>query len=93
MASVMRVAAGSSVKNVAMCLVRFMEKPGARDVELRAIGAGAVNQAVKAIAAARRALLDRGADLRVKVDFFDAEEKTAVRFVAFLKDERRARHE
>ena len=74
------------MKNVAMCLVRFLEKPGAHRVEMRAIGAGAVNQAVKSIACARGILKLRGLDLCVRIGFCSAgseewgQEKTAMRF-------------
>ena len=88
--SVMRVSGGSNVKNVAMCLVRFLEKPGAKNVELRAIGAGAVNQAVKSIACARGFLGQSGQDLCVRMGFVSADDtsdKTAMKFTAFIKDE------
>ena len=87
---VMRVSGGSNVKNVAMCLVRFIEKSDTKDVELRAIGAGAVNQAVKSIACARGFLGQQGRDLCVRVGFMDSDDisdKTAMKFVAFIKDE------
>ena len=85
--SSMRVSGSSSVKNVAMCLVRFLEKPGSQNVELRAIGAGAVNQAVKSIASARCVLGERGLDLTVRIGFACAESgeargKTAMTFTA-----------
>ena len=85
---IMRVSGGSNVKNVAMCLVRFLEKSA--NVELRAIGAGAVNQAVKSIACARGLLGQQGQDLCVRMGFISADDttdKTAMKFVAFIKDE------
>lgn len=42
-----------------------------RDVQLRAIGAGAVSQAVKAIAVARGYVAPRGVDLLVRIGFED----------------------
>jgi stage V sporulation protein S len=42
-----------------------------RDIQLRAIGAGAISQAVKAIAVARGYVAPRGADLLVRVGFAD----------------------
>ena len=49
--TILKVAANSDVGKVAGAIVKFMGE-GAR-VELSAIGAGAVNQAVKAVAVAR----------------------------------------
>ncbi len=53
--------------------------------ELQAIGAGAINQAVKAIAIARSYLEDEGIDLWCVPSFIelaiDGEERTALRFV------------
>ena len=94
----MRVAGNSNVKNVALCLVRFLENPETPGVELRAIGAGAVNQAVKSIACARGLLGQQGYDLCVRIGFCNvnehegSEEKTAMRFIAFIKDVRGGYH-
>lgn len=44
-----------------------------RDIQLRAIGAGAISQAVKAIAVARGYVAPRGADLLVRVGFADVQ--------------------
>ncbi len=53
--------------------------------ELQAIGAGAINQAVKAIAIARSYLEDEGIDLWCVPSFIelaiDGEERTTLRFV------------
>ena len=87
---IMRVSGGSNVKNVAMCLVRFLEKSASKNVELRAIGEGAVNQAVKSIACARGFLSQSGQDLCVRVGFISADDtsdKTAMKFIAFIKNE------
>ena len=87
---IMRVSGGSNVKNVAMCLMRFLEKSPANEIELRAIGAGAVNQAVKSIACARGFLSQGGKDLCLRVGFVGADgasDKTAMRFTAFIKGE------
>jgi stage V sporulation protein SpoVS len=40
-----------------------------RPVLLRAIGAGSISQAVKAIAVARKYVAERGDDILVKIDF------------------------
>lgn len=57
---------------------------GGTHVELRAIGAGAVNQACKAIAVARRYVQTQGTDILVRVGFSDVDlpdkEVTALTF-------------
>ena len=40
-----------------------------RPVSLRAIGAGSISQAVKAVAVARKYVAERGNDILVKIDF------------------------
>ena len=87
--NVMKVSGGSNVKNVAMCLLRFIERSDTKNVELRAIGAGAVNQCVKSIACARNLLGQQGQELCFSVGFVSADDtsdKTAMKFVAFIKD-------
>lgn len=79
----MRVSASSNPKAVAGALAAILRKEGA--VEIQAIGAGAVNQAVKAIAIARGFVAPNGIDL-VAVPAFtkveiDGEERTAMRFL------------
>lgn len=81
--NIIKVASSSSVKSVAGSITKAYED-GAQ-VELSAIGAGAVNQAVKAIAMARGFLSAKGRDLYVAPGFNSVDlggsPKTAIRFV------------
>ena len=63
----LRVSAGSSPQSVASAIAHAIYET--RQVKLRAVGAGAVNQAVKAIAIARGFTAPRGIDLVVKPGF------------------------
>ena len=79
----LRVSAHSNPTLVAGALAAVVRKEGT--VELQAVGAGAVNQAVKAIAIARGFVAPNGIDL-VAVPAFttieiDGEERTAIRFL------------
>lgn len=81
---ILRVAARSSPNSVSGAIAGALEQEGV--VELRAIGAGAVNQTVKAIAIARRLIEREGADaIKVIPGFIelqiDEENKTAIRFI------------
>ncbi len=81
---VLKVASRSNPNSVAGAIAGALEKDGV--VELHAIGAGAVNQTVKAIAIARR-LVERGntTPIRVTPGFVElkiaGEEKTGIRFI------------
>jgi stage V sporulation protein S len=59
----LKVAGKSSVKSVAGSIVKSFEE--GKEVEVNAIGASAVNQAVKAIAMARGFMSTKGYDLYV----------------------------
>lgn len=59
--SILRVSAGSNAQSVASAIAHAIYDD--RLVKLRAVGAGAVNQAVKAIAIARGYVAPRGFDL------------------------------
>ncbi len=78
----LKVAAHSKPKSVAGALAAIVEKE--EKVELHAVGAGAVNQAVKAIAIARGFLAPKGINLFVTIAFakiiINEEEKTAMKF-------------
>lgn len=79
----LKVAAHSVANAVAGALAAELRKHGT--AELQAIGAGAVNQAVKAIAIARGFVAPNGIDL-VAVPAFaevqiDEAERTAIRFI------------
>lgn len=63
----LRVSAGSNPQSVASAIAHAIYDN--RQVKLRAVGAGAVNQAVKALAIARGYVAPRGLDLTVKPGF------------------------
>jgi len=78
----LRVAANSNPKSVAGAIAGVIRDKG--EVELQAIGAGAVNQTTKAIAIARGFVAPTGVDLICIPGFamieIDGEEQTAIRF-------------
>ena len=80
---VIKVASGSRPAAVAGAIARVVHEQGWAAV--RAIGAGAVNQAVKSIVLARRYLQQDGIDVGCVPSFVDVtiggQEKTAVQFV------------
>jgi stage V sporulation protein S len=80
---VLKVAATSKPKSVAGALAAVLREKGTAEVQ--AVGAGAVNQAVKAIAIARGYVAPNGIDLVVIPAFaeitIDNEERTAIRFI------------
>jgi len=80
---VLRVSATSRPKAVAGALAAVLREEGAAEVQ--AIGAGAVNQAVKAIAITRGYVAPNGIDLVVIPAFTDIEidgqERTAIKFI------------
>lgn len=79
---VLKVSANSQPKSVAGAIAAVLREQGA--VELQAIGAGAVNQAVKSVAIARGYVAPNGIDLICIPSFskieIDSEERTAMRF-------------
>jgi stage V sporulation protein S len=81
-ADVIRVSARSRAPAVAGAIAGVVREQGRADVQ--AIGAGAVNQAVKAAAIARGFLLREGLDVVCIPSFVDvvigAMERTAIRF-------------
>lgn len=80
---VLKVASSSNPSSVAGALVKNMQE--GKDVELLAVGAGAINQAVKAVAIARGYVSPQGVDITVKPGFEDVEiegnKKTAVKLI------------
>jgi stage V sporulation protein S len=83
MGEILKVSATSKPKAVAGAVAAVLREKGS--VELQAVGAGAVNQAVKAIAITRGFVAPNGIDLIAipaftKVDI-DGEERTAIRFL------------
>lgn len=80
---VLKVSAQSKPKSVAGALAAVLREKGSAEVQ--AVGAGAVNQAVKAIAIARGYVAPNGIDL-VSIPAFaeitiENEERTAIRFI------------
>lgn len=80
---VLRVSAKSNPNSVAGALAGVLRERGT--AEIQAIGAGAINQAVKAIAIARGFVAPSGMDLICVPAFtdiiIDGEERTAIRFI------------
>lgn len=80
---VLKVSAKSSPKSVAGALAAVIREKNY--VEIQAIGAGAVNQAIKAIAIARGYVAPNGINLICIPAFseveIDGEERTAIKFV------------
>lgn len=80
---VLKVSAQSKPKSVAGALAAVLREKGSAEVQ--AVGAGAVNQAVKAIAIARGFVAPNGIDL-VAIPAFaeidiEGEERTAIKFL------------
>lgn len=80
---VLKVSAKSNPKSVAGALAAVMRERGTAEVQ--AVGAGAVNQAIKAIAIARGFVAPNGINLIAIPAFaeivIDCEERTAIRFI------------
>jgi stage V sporulation protein S len=83
MGEVLKVSADSKPKAVAGALAAVLREKGS--VEMQAVGAGAVNQAVKAIAICRGFVAPNGLDLITIPAFtkieIEGEERTAIRFL------------
>jgi len=80
---VLKVSAKSNPKSVAGALAAVLRERGSAEVQ--AVGAGAVNQSIKAIAIARGFVAPNGINL-VAIPAFseiviDGEERTAIRFI------------
>lgn len=84
---ILRVSANSSPNSVAGAITSVMREHG--QVEIQSVGAGATNQAVKAIAIARGYLAPIGIDLVCVPSFSNViindQERTAIRFVCIEK--------
>ncbi|MDW7651063.1 MAG: stage V sporulation protein S [Bacillota bacterium] len=80
---VLKVSAQSSPKSVAGALAAVIRENG--KAEIQAVGAGAVNQSVKAIAICRGFVAPNGIDLITIPAFaeitIDQETRTAIRFI------------
>lgn len=81
--TVLKASAQSNPKSVAGALAAVVREHGS--AEMQAVGAGAVNQSMKAIAFARGYMAPGGVDLVAIPSFaeivIDGEEKTALRFL------------
>jgi stage V sporulation protein S len=79
----LKVSANSNPKMVAGAIAAFLRQSS--EVEIQAVGAGAVNQAVKAIAITRGYVAPNGIDLVVIPAFSEitigGEERTAIKFI------------
>jgi len=82
-ANIFKVSAKSNPSSVAGALAGALREKGR--AEMQAIGAGAINQAVKAIAIARGYVAPAGMDLVCIPGFIDitidGEERTAIKFL------------
>jgi stage V sporulation protein S len=78
---VLKVATASNPSSVAGAIAKNLEE--GKNVELSSVGAGAVNQAIKAVAIARGYVSPQGMDLLVKPGFEDVQiegqTKTAIK--------------
>ena len=85
---VLKVSTHSSPNSVAGALAGVIREQGA--VEMQTVGAGALNQAIKAIAIARGFLAPSGVDLTCVPAFADilinGEERTAIRLLVEPRD-------
>ena len=86
----LRVSSKSKPNTVAGAVAGVIREQG--QVELQTVGAGALNQAVKAVAIARGFLVSSGIELVCVPSFsdidIDGEERTAIRLLVFPKDRR-----
>lgn len=82
----MKVSSGSKPNSVAGALVGILNDNPTETVEITAVGAGSVNQAIKAVAIARGFVAPTGFDITIQPTFSDVEidgvEKTAINLVA-----------
>ena len=80
---ILRVASSSNPKSVAGAIAAVLKQD--KQVELLAVGAGAVNQAVKSIAVTRGYVAPKGIELVTLIAFakidIDGNEKTAIKFL------------
>lgn len=83
---VLKVASSSNPSSVAGAIVKNMQE--GKDVELLTVGAGALNQAVKAVAIARGYVSPQGVDITIKPGFEDVSiedtKKTAIKLIVIV---------
>lgn len=80
---IIKVSSSSSVPQLSGSIVISIEEN--QTVEVRAVGAGAVNQMYKAIASARGVLATKGKDLLIKPGFDETTENDKTRTVMVAK--------
>lgn len=84
---VLRVSAKSQPKSVAGALAALIKEKG--NAEINAVGAGAVNQAIKAVAIARGFLVPIGTDICIVPSFsqidIDGEDRTSIKMSIEVK--------
>lgn len=80
---VLRIKASSSVKGVAGCIVNCYEE--SHTIELRCMGASAVNQMVKSVAIARSILAAKGVDIAIIPGFEDVTENGETKTLVLAK--------
>lgn len=84
---ILKISSKSDPSKVAGALAGIIRESG--KAEMQAIGAGAINQAVKAIAIARGFVAPNGIDIVCKPAFVDVDiegfEKTAIKFFVETK--------
>jgi stage V sporulation protein S len=80
---ILRISAKSSPNSIAGAIAGLIKENG--KAEMQAVGAGAINQAVKAVAIARGFVAPSGVDLTCTPAFTEImindEEKTAIKFL------------
>lgn len=81
---VIKVSSSSSVPQLSGSIIISIEEN--KEVEVRAVGAGAVNQMYKAVASARGVLATKGKDLYIKPGFDETTENGSAKtvMVAYL---------
>lgn len=83
---IIRVAGGSQVSGVSGSIAKSIRAN--KDIEIHAIGASAISQAVKSITTARGILATSGIDLLIKTGFgttvIDGQERTMIIFKPVL---------
>ena len=84
---ILKVSSKSSPNSVAGAIAGLIKENGR--VEMQAIGAGAINQAVKAVAIAKGFVAPTGVDLTCSPAFTDVsignEDKTGIKFIVEAK--------
>jgi len=81
---ILKVASKSEAKSVAGAIQAIFQK-GHSELEIHCIGAGAVNEALKAVIIARGSLITQGKDIKIVPSFYDVEidgvKKTGIRMI------------